>query len=165
MKPWHGVGIMVLSLVLVWGCGTPEVLQGREGQGRGQPSRAGTLQPERFSKAADGVITDRATGLDWYVSPQPHNSWHEAKAWTEHLTVAGGGWRLPTLAELKALYQKGASAIHTDPAFQAPGAWVWSGELKDPSFAWGFAFYSGLEGWHSLDYGCGRVAFAVRSRK
>jgi hypothetical protein len=31
--------------------------------------------------------------------------------------------------------------------------------------AWGFAFYNGLEGWHSMNYGNGRQALAVRSRK
>ncbi len=122
-------------------------------------------QPGRYTKSPDGVILDSVTGLEWYVNPNRDNTWHEAKAWADGLTVAGGGWRLPTLAELKAQYRKGASAVNMDPLFQLPGAYVWSGDLKDPQFAWGFAFYSGLEGFHSVKYGFGRVALAVRSRK
>ena len=123
------------------------------------------VQPGRYTKSPDGVILDSVTGLEWYINPNRDNTWHEAKAWADGLAVAGGGWRLPTLAELKAQYRKGASAVNMDPLFQLPGAYVWSGDLKDPQFAWGFAFYSGLEGFHSVKYGFGRVALAVRSRK
>ena len=119
----------------------------------------------RFTKASDGVITDSLTGLQWYVNPSPANTWHQAKAWAEHLTVAGGGWRLPTMAELKGIYQKGASGTNMDPLFDAQGVWVWSGEVVDPMFARGLAFYNGWEWVHGMNYGYGRLAFAVRSRR
>ena len=90
-------------------------------------------QPGRYSKSPDGVILDSVTGLEWYINPNRDNTWNEAKAWADNLTVAGGGWRLPTLAELKAQYRKGASAVNMDPLFQLPGAYVWSGDLKIPS--------------------------------
>jgi hypothetical protein len=79
--------------------------------------------------------------------------------------AAGGGWRMPTVPELKALYQKGAAPDNMDPLFQTTGVWVWSGQLRNAWSAWGFAFYNGLEGWQSLDYGYGRLAFAVRSQR
>jgi hypothetical protein len=157
--------MMALILLVVWGCGQRSSLTGQVVDGRGQSMEKVKPMQVRFTGAPNGVITDHATGLDWYVGPKPDNNWKEAKAWTENLTVAGGGWRLPDMMELKALYQKGASPIHMDPLFQLPGAWVWSGQLHDASFAWGFAFYSGLEGWHSVDYGYGRVVLAVRSRR
>jgi hypothetical protein len=119
----------------------------------------------RFTKANNGVITDSVTGLDWYVGPNQDNNWHQAKAWTENLAVSGGGWRMPTVPELKALYQKGASPNNIDPLFQTSGVWVWSGQLNDAVSAWGFAFYNGKEGWHGIDYANGRQAFAVRSHK
>jgi hypothetical protein len=122
-------------------------------------------QPGRYTQSPEGVITDQVTGLEWYINPNRDNTWHEARAWAASLPVAGGGWRLPTLEELKALYQKNASAFHMDPLFKLPGAYVWSGDLKDPQFAWGFAFYSGLAGFHHVNYGFGRVALAVRSRR
>ena len=153
MARWYRLGLMTLILLVVWGCGKGQTM-----------TEANPVQPI-FTKADNGVITDSVTGLDWYVGPNPDNTWHEAKAWTESLTVAGGGWRLPTMAELKAIYQKGASANNMDPLFQAKGAWAWSGELRNSWSVWGLAFYNNLQGWHSMNYGNGRVALAVRSRR
>jgi len=152
-------------ILLAWGCAQDGSLQGRAGEGQGQPGVQTTALSGRFTKASNGAITDTVTGLEWYVNHQPDTTWRQAQAWAGSLTVGGGGWRLPTLPELKAIYQKGASAVNLDPLFQAPGAWAWSGDLHNPWSAWGFAFYSGLEGWHHLDYAGGRVALAVRSRR
>jgi hypothetical protein len=149
----------------VWVCGQSSALEAQVVEGMGPAAANVKTMPARFTKGQDGVITDRVTGLEWYINPNRDNTWHQAKAWAESLAVAGGGWRLPSLMELKALYKTGTSAVHMDPVFQLPGAYVWSGDLKDPQFAWGFAFYSGLEGWHSVNYGFGRVALAVRSRR
>jgi hypothetical protein len=156
---------MALILLVVWGCGKGSSLQGQVVDGKGQPMAKVEPMPTRFTKAPNGVITDSATGLDWYVGPNQDNNWHQAKDWTENLTVAGGGWRMPTVPELKALYQNGAAPNNMDPLFQTPGVWVWSGQLNNAWSAWGFAFYNGLEGWHSMDYGNGRQVLAVRSRR
>ena len=156
MARWHRLSIMALIVVVMWGFGQSSFLEAQVVEGKGQP---------RFTKAQNGVITDHVTGFDWYVAPSPNNNWHEAKAWTENLTVAGGGWRMPTVPELEAIYQKGASPYNMDPLFQTTGVWVWSGELHDSVSAWGYAFYNGLEGWHGIDYANGRQVFAVRSRK
>jgi hypothetical protein len=165
MARWYLWIMMALILLVVWGCGKSSSLQGQVVEGQGQPMAEVKPTQNRFTKANNGVITDSITGLDWYVGPNPDNTWHEAKAWTESLTVAGGGWRLPTMAELKAIYQKDASAYNMDPLFQVKGAWAWSGELRNAWSVWGLAFYNNLEGWHSMNYGNGRVALAVRSRK
>ena len=156
MAQWYRLSMMALILLVVWGCAKSSSLEGQVVDGQGQP---------RFTKAENGVITDSLTGLEWYVGPNQDNNWHQAKAWVENLTVAGGGWRLPTVPELKALYQKGASPTNMDPVFQTTRVWVWSGQLNNAWSAWGFAFYNGLEGWHSMNYGYGRLAFAVRSRR
>lgn len=157
MARWYRLSLMSLILLVVWGFGQSSPLKAQVLDGKGQPMR--------FSKANNGVITDSVTGLEWYVGPNHDNNWHEAKAWTENLTVAGGGWRMPTVPELEAIYQKGASPYNMDPLFQTTGVWVWSGELHDSVSAWGYAFYNGLEGWHGIDYANGRQVFAVRSRK
>jgi hypothetical protein len=160
MGRWYSVGLAVLLLSLGWGCAA-----GSSPEGRGAPmAEIKTAQP-RFTKADNGVINDRVTGLDWCVGPNPDNTWRQTKAWAESLTVAGGGWRLPSMAELKDIYQPGASAYNMDPLFQVNGAWAWSGELHNAWSVWGLAFYNGLQGWHSMDYGTGRQALAVRSRK
>ncbi len=70
--------------------------------GKGQPMAETQI---RFTKANNGVITDSVTGLDWYVGSNQDNNWHQAKDWTENLTVAGGGmlvsapgpYRLPAM--------------------------------------------------------------------
>jgi len=151
MARWSRLSLMALILLVVWG------------GGMSQPLAQVEPTPPRFTKAENGVISDRATGLDWYVGRE--SNWHEAKTWVEKLPVAGGGWRLPTVAELKALYQPGASANNLDPLFQTTVAWAWSGELNNAWSVWGLAFYNGLVGWHSMNYGNGRLALAVRSHR
>jgi len=153
MARWYRLGMMPLIFLVVWGCGTSQAM-----------AEVKPTQP-RFTKADNGVITDRDTGLEWYVNPNPDQKFREAKAWAESLTVAGGGWRLPTMSELKAIYQKDVSDVNMDPLFQAKGAWAWSGELRNDWSVWGLAFYNNLQGWHSMNYGYGRVAVAVRSRR
>ena len=156
MARWCRLGLIALILLAVGGGGPSSSLEAQVVDGKSQP---------RFTKADNGVITDHVSGLEWYVGPNADNNWHEAKAWTESLTVAGGGWRMPTVPELKGIYQKGASRVNMDPLFQPKAAWVWSGQMHDTLTAWGFAFYSGLVNSHGLDYGYGRMAFAVRSPK
>jgi hypothetical protein len=156
MARWSRLGMMAMILSVVWGFAQGSSLGAQAVDGESQP---------RFTRASNGVITDHLTGLDWYVGPNADNNWHEAAAWAKSLTVAGGGWRLPTVPELQGIYQKGASRVNMDPLFQPKAAWVWSGQMDDTRTAWGFAFYSGLVNSHGLNYGYGRMAFAVRSPK
>jgi hypothetical protein len=165
MARWYRLSMMALILLVVGGCGKSSSLEGQVVDGMGQPMAKVQPMQMRFTKANNGVITDSVTGLDWYIGPAQDNNWHQAKAWTENLTVAGGGWRMPTVPELKALYQKEAAPNNMDPLFQTTSVWVWSGQLNDAVSAWGLAFYNGKEGWHGLDYAYGRLAFAVRSRR
>jgi hypothetical protein len=119
----------------------------------------------RFTRSKDGVITDSATGNDWYVGPDRDINWNQGKTWTESLTAAGGGWRMPTVPELKSLYQKGAGPNNMDPIFQTEDLHVWLGQMIDASRAWAFDFHVGREGSFTLG-GTDRLrAFAVRSRR
>lgn len=165
MTRWYSWGALALVGLLGWGCGTGRSLEGQVVDAKDQPLAEVKPQQLRFTKGDNGVITDRVAGLEWYVGPNQDNTWHQAKAWTESLTVAGGGWRLPTMVELKSLYQYGAGPNNMDPIFQTTGAWAWSGELHDAWSVWGLAFYNNLQGWHSMNYGYGRVALAVRARR
>jgi hypothetical protein len=119
----------------------------------------------RFTKTKDGVITDSATGLEWYLGSNHNINWDDAKDWTESLAAAGGGWRMPTVSELKAIYQKGSSPTNFDPIFQTTGTWVWSGQLRDDSSAYCYSFRYGKEHWWRLDFSYNGRAFAVRERK
>ena len=114
---------------------------------------------------ATGVVYDKKTDLKWYAGPDRDTSWYEAKRWVENLNVAGGGWRMPTRFELKALYKKDAGSRNMTSLLKTTGWWVWSGETKGSSTTWGFYFYGGYESWSSRDFSKGRRGFAVRSRK
>jgi hypothetical protein len=132
----------------------------------------------RFTKAANGVISDSATGLEWYVGPDQDTTWKSAQPWAEYLTVAGGGWRMPTIPELKTLYQPGAGPNNMDPIFHTTGSLVWSGQTINPygttevSTAGSFDFYSGQDRWPVVStppnapaLATNARAFAVRSRR
>jgi hypothetical protein len=111
----------------------------------------------------NGIVYDEKTNLEWIAGPDGGTTWYEAKRWVEN--VPGGGWRMPTRAELKALYKKGAGSRNMTPLLKTTGWLVWSGETKDSSSAWGFYFDYGCERWPNR--GCSGLGrgFAVRSRR
>jgi hypothetical protein len=141
------VSIISLSVLLTFGCGNKSGLQGKIVDAKGQPIPGLTADK-------DGIITAAATGLQWYIGPDKDTNWDQANSWVNSLSIAGGGWRMPTRAELRGLYDAGMRRRH----------WVWSGETSGPTGAWPFNF--GLSREHSglrLDHFDTR-AFAVRSR-
>jgi uncharacterized caspase-like protein len=116
------------------------------------------------SRTDAGIITDPGTGLQWYVGPDKDTTWDQASSWVKGLPV-GGGWRMPTRAELRGLYHKGMGSRNMPPEFKTTGWRVWSGEQDSSSNAWAFGFggrgeISGLRGFSYDDR-----AFAVRSRR
>ncbi len=123
-------------------------------------------QKDRFIASDNGVVKDTETGLEWFPGPDKNTNWYEATIWVKNLTVAGGGWRIPTLKELGSLYKKGSGTRNMTPLLKTTGSWVWSGETKGSSSAWFFHFFNGDERWASRSYskGGGR-AFAVWSQK
>ena len=122
-------------------------------------SRGGTLVAY-----ATGVVYDKNTGLEWLAGPDGNTTWNEARSWVNNLTV-GGGWRMPTRKELKALYQKGAGTRNMTPLLETTGWWVWSGETRGSSAAWGFYFSHGREYWRLRRCANNLRGFAVRSRR
>jgi uncharacterized caspase-like protein len=98
---------------------------------------------ERFSLKG-GVINDSQLGLQWAPdNGQPMNH-YEAEKYARNLSLAGGGWRLPTRAELKSLYDTSKPG-NADPIFKLDRDWVWTSELEGSSSAWYFNFGSGVE--------------------
>jgi len=52
-----------------------------------------------------GVILDSSTMLEWEQTTNPSTlNWADAGTYASNLTLSGGGWRLPTIDELKQLY-------------------------------------------------------------
>lgn len=113
----------------------------------------------------NGIVYDEKTNLEWIVGPDKDTTWDEAKAWAESLSLEGGGWRMPTREELKALYKKGAGSYNMTPLFKTAGWWVWSGETEGVSSAWYFGFEFGLGVWRNRDASSTARGFTVRSRK
>jgi len=110
------------------------------------------------------VVRDRKTGLEWIAGPDRDMNWNEAKSWVESLNIDGGGWRMPTIAELRTLYKKGAGKRKMTPLLKTTGWWVWSDET-DSSSAWIFHFIHGGKIVYNRDLSGNGRAFAVRSRR
>ena len=117
-----------------------------------------------FFAGDKGIVLDTNTGLAWVAGPDRNTTWNEANTWVANLTVAGGGWRMPTRKELKILYQKRAGTRNMTPLLKTTGWWVWSGETKGSS-SWGFSFYYGNESWGLRSSSNNGRGFAVRSRR
>lgn len=115
----------------------------------------------------DGVIDDPAAELQWAKGPDRNTTWDEAKSYAENLSIAGGGWRLPTRAELKSLYIRMGSFGGKERLIGS-GWWVWSSELYSSSNGWGVSFYSGVEDTNDRffsPYSGGCRVLVVRSRR
>ena len=119
----------------------------------------------RFKKSRNGVIWDTQTNLEWYVGPDQDTTWHEADTWVKCLTVAGGGWRLPSVDELRGLHQCGTGRGLLDSLFQTTGWFIWSGTIAGADYARYFCFDDGSENQYYRD-GSGEFrAFASRASR
>ena len=120
-----------------------------------------------FIAHANGVVRDTKTGLEWIAGPERNMPWSEAKSWVKSLNIDGGGWRVPTIAELKTIYQKGKGSRNITPLLKTRGWHVWSSERKGPLLVWRFQFQRG-EREHSryddVSVPVRSRVFAVRSR-
>ncbi len=114
---------------------------------------------------ASGVVRDTKTGLEWVAGPDKDTNWGEAKQWVDNLTVAGGGWRMPTIDELKTLYEKDRGSRNMTPLLETTGRYLWSGETKGSTSASSFDFNGGYRFWYDRSDSTNDRAFAVRSPK
>ncbi len=116
-------------------------------------------QPEDLKSEPDGA-RDAKPSFEWVAGPNRDTTWDEARSWVQNLSIDGGGWRMPTMKELKTIYQKGDIIVLANTT----GSWVWSGETKG-SLAWLFSFRYGLDKWSKHSYAIRNRGFAIRSRK
>ena len=121
----------------------------------------------RYEVSPEGVITDTTTHLQWYVGPNQDTTWDQAAAWVKKLSVAGGGWRLPTLDELQGIYEKdkGSKYGYIDAVFWNKNTYlrVWSNKTEGSSSAWYFSFRPGFRFWYNRSDSFRDRGFAVRS--
>ena len=131
------------------------------------------LEAEREQKLARGerfslegrVIEDLKLGLQWAPANGQSMNHYDAEKYAQNLSLAGGGWRLPTRAELKSLYDTSKPG-KADPVFGVGDKWVWTSKLKDSSGAWYFYFNNGYENPINRAYSDDNFrVLAVRSRR
>jgi outer membrane lipoprotein-sorting protein len=85
----------------------------------------------RFSFSPSGIVKDIETALEWVVGPDRDTNWEEARSWANGLEIDGGGWRLPTMEELKSVYKKGLYGRYPPPFYKNSGWYIWSGENRN----------------------------------
>lgn len=97
----------------------------------------------RFSVSSDGVITDALTGLQWVIGPQ-NITFSQAKHWMTACKIAGGNWHMPTLGELRHLFEKNnGKTIQIDRTFKNTNWFIWIGQANEYE-VFGFDFYNGM---------------------
>jgi hypothetical protein len=128
------------------------------------PHTQSAWSADRFRVDKRGVIFDSKTGLEWYVGPDIDTNKSEAGSWTGSINPDGGAWRMPSIEELKTLYQPGAGRLNMDPVFKITGNAVWS-NASNRTGADVFSFSKGQEFHNDWDCAKGMRAFAVSSIK
>ena len=112
----------------------------------------------------DGVIDDSKLGLQWAPAPDRPMNHYQADEYARNLRLAGGGWRLPTVSELKSVYDKTRPG-GADPMFHVSDYLVWMSYLDGTSA--GFIFLNnGQDGLAARDTILPYIrVLAVRSRR
>lgn len=115
-----------------------------------------TYSNERFIDNNDGTLTDARNNLMWAAADNMGDiTWQDAKIYCENPPIAGykySDWRMPTIKELKTLYDKGGVKYETDcglnvrthPGITLSCALVWSSEAEAIS-AYAFSFRKGYQ--------------------
>lgn len=120
-----------------------------------------------------GAIKDELTGLTWYVGPDRNTTWHDAQSWTQNLRACGGGWRSPSIRDIKTIYDPAYEAgvgfytarrhwpAHMHPVFDqiGGGSWIWSKEAVGRSKARSYNMNQGL----TVKYSKSNTRFSTRA--
>ncbi|UCH08805.1 MAG: DUF1566 domain-containing protein [Deltaproteobacteria bacterium] len=109
---------------------------------------------ERFIDNGDGTVTDTLTNLMWAQADNMGDiTWHDAQIYCKTPPIAGYkylDWRLPTILELRTLYNKDLEGYESDcglevkiyPIIRLSCAWVWTIDSEAIS-AYAFSFRKG----------------------
>ncbi|WP_410808914.1 DUF1566 domain-containing protein [Micromonospora sp. 067-2] len=115
------------------------------------PRGTGLPRPASYTVRGDGTVRDNVTCLVWQRSPAPRTyDWAAATRYCADLTLAGGGWRLPTRVELTSLVDVSAAnpAIDTRAFPGTPPRFFWTASpwavRRSPALSWMINFYEGL---------------------
>jgi len=187
LKNFHeifGLGLFLAMLILLQGCMTPNVedsalhrtdgfekyektdiyiddalISNPERLEKQMESEVASNRPENLRSGSNAVKATNPS-LEWVAGPNRDTTWEEARFWVQSLSVAGGGWWMPTMQELETIYREGDITTLANTT----GRWVWSKE-KRGSTAWLFSFRYGIDKWSNRSYSENHRGFAVRFRK
>ena len=114
---------------------------------KGSQSSVSNVANTRFTLES-GVIYDLQLNLQWVPANGLPMNHYQAGEYVRTLSIGEGGWRLPTRAELKSLYDT-SKLNNIDPVFSIDRInIVWTSELSErwgSSHAWWFFFRDGSE--------------------
>ena len=122
---------------------------------KGKPSRDG-----RYVDNGNGTVTDHRTELMWtqkdsYAALGECRNWYKSEKYVGKLKTGGySDWRMPTVKELKTLFEESKSNTNyrggpsrLDPIFAPRGAWwYWTATTVGPCCARGIIFDNGKVG-------------------
>ena len=122
---------------------------------------ASTISVSAFSEEASslqntpGIVFDPTTNLDWLAGPDRDMSWEESLSWINNISLGTDAWRMPTLYELRTIFEKGTGIHNIKFSLINSGHYIWASDTKDSSSAWYFDFDNGSSYWafrsHSYD--------------
>jgi hypothetical protein len=101
-----------------------------------------SASPARFEIVSDTIVRDTKTGFEWTRRDDGAGlEWHKAEAYCRDLKLDdAGGWRLPDVDELYALYEERVrqscgekASCSLDSAFTLTSPYVWTGTARDPA--------------------------------
>jgi len=116
------------------------------------PPTAGLPNSQSYdTMSLTGVVIDLITGLQWQQAVDESTfTWQEAFPQCDGLTLAGGGWRLPSRIELLSVvdYTNPNPVIDINAFPETPSAYFWSSSTyaEDLKSAWSvnFEFHDGI---------------------
>jgi hypothetical protein len=98
--------------------------------------------PSRYDESTAGTIYDTRTRLTWQRDVDVHTfSFADAANYCAALELAGGGWNVPTRAELLTIIDptEVSPAIDARAFPQTPGTWFWTSTVYIDLTASGWA--------------------------
>jgi hypothetical protein len=105
-----------------------------------------------YIKYRNGIVYDKRTGLEWVAAPDSYYLLFgiiDAIRWVDQLSLDGGGWRMPSINELKSLYQKKAGHRNMTNLLRANAWYILSKDVTNVDWR-GLNF----ETFKSFDFRC-----------
>ncbi len=118
----------------------------------------------QFTKHQNGIVYDSKTGLEWFPGPDVKMNFRKAKVLVSSLSLDGGGWRMPSIYELKALQKDWITSKETAGLLPAASARVWYEDTVPGAYVYYYNFEIGQAYWEYPSYAPDCNAFAVRTR-